>query len=96
MTLTTRKRYVAGSVLFIFCLANAGVSLNWLAETGLISWAQRLCDRFVTGTAITVIAAMLIIVPPGTVLATRIRRCRVCDTVLLRRGKYCSECGSRV
>ena len=96
MTLTTRKRYVAGSVLFIIFLANAGAFVNWLAEAGLISWAQRVCDRYVTGTAITVIVAMLVIVPSGTVLATCIRRCRVCDTVLLRRGKYCSECGSRV
>lgn len=96
MTLTTRKRYVAGSVLFVLCLANAAAVVNLLAEAGLISWAQHACDRYVTGTAITVIAAMLIIVPPGTVLATCIRRCPVCDTVLLRRGKFCSECGSRV
>ena len=96
MTLAVRKRYVAGSVLLLICLANASVFVSWLAEAGLISWAQRVCDRYVTGTAITVIAAMLIIVPSGTVLATCIRRCRVCDNVLLRRGKFCSECGSRV
>jgi len=96
VTLIARKRLVASGVVLLVCLANAGVFVNWLAEAGLISWAQRVCDRYVTGTAITVVVAMLVIVPSGTVLATCIRRCRVCDTVLLRRGKYCSECGSRV
>ena len=96
MTVAVRKRIVAGSVLLLIAFANLGMFVSWLETLGVLAWAQRVCDRYVTGTAITVIVAMLVIVPSGTVLATCIRRCRVCDTVLLRRGKYCGECGSRV
>lgn len=96
MTLAVRKRLVAGSVLLLICLANASVFVNWLAEVGLISWAQRVCTRYVTGTAVTVIAALLILLPSGAVVAICAQRCRVCHALLLRRGKYCSECGSRV
>jgi hypothetical protein len=49
-----------------------------------------------TGTSVTVIVALLILLPSGTVFAICAARCRVCGAVLLRRGKYCGECGSRV
>jgi len=96
MTLTARKRFVAGGVVLLVCLANAGMFVNWLEAIGLIGWAQHFCDRYLTGTAITVIATLLILLPSGAVVAICAQRCRVCDALLLRRGKYCNECGSRV
>jgi len=96
MTLAVRKRFVAGGVLLLIGLANLGMFVSWLETAGVLAWAQRACDRYVTGTAITVIAALLILLPSGTVIATCVQRCRVCDALLLRRGEYCSECGSRV
>ena len=96
MTLAVRKRLVMICVVLLICLANAGVVVNWLAEIGLISWARHVCDRYLTGTAVTVIAVVLIIVPTSTLVGTYVQRCRICDALLLRRGKYCSECGSRV
>ena len=96
MTLAVRKRLVAGGVLLLIGLANLGVFVSWLDTVGVLAWAHRVCERYLTGTAITVIAALLILLPSGTVVAICAQRCRVCDTLLLRRGKYCRECGSRV
>jgi len=96
MTLAVRKRLVAGSVLLLFGLANLGVFVSWLDAVGVLAWAQGVCERYLTGSAVTVIVALLILLPSGTVIAICAQRCRVCDALLLRRGKYCSECGSRV
>ena len=96
MTLAVRKRLVVSCVLLLICLANVSVLVSWLTWIGLIGWAQYVCDRYLTGTAVTVIAVVLIIAPTGTLVGTCIRRCRVCDAMLLRRGKFCHECGSRV
>ena len=96
MTLAVRKRLVASGVVLLVCLANAGLFVSWLETLGVLAWAQHVCDHYVTGTAITVIAVLLILLPSGTVIAICVQRCRVCDALLFRRGKYCSGCGSRV
>jgi len=96
MTLGVRKRFVAGGILLLIGLANLGVFVSWLENQGVLAWARRVCDQYVTGTSVTVIAVLLILLPSGTVIAICAQRCRVCDALLLRRGKYCGECGSRV
>jgi hypothetical protein len=96
MTLAVRKRIVAGVVLLLLGLANIGVFVSWLEAIDVLAWAQYVCERYLTGTAITVIVALLILLPSGAVVAICVRRCRVCDALLFRRGKYCAECGSRV
>jgi hypothetical protein len=96
MTLAARKRCVAGGAALLICLANLGVFVSWLENLGVLAWARRVCDQYLTGTSVTVIAALLILLPSGTVIAVCAQRCRVCDALLLRRGKYCAECGSRV
>ena len=83
-------------MLLLIGFANLGVFVSWLETLGVLAWARRVCDQYVTGTSITVIAALLILLPSGTVIAICAQRCRVCEALLLRRGKYCSECGSRV
>lgn len=96
MTRAVRKRFVAGSVLLLIGLANLGVFVSWLETLGVLAWAQRACDHYLTGTRVAVIAVLLILLPSGTVIAICVQRCRVCDALLFRRGKYCSEYGSRV
>ena len=96
MTLAVRKRFVAGRVLLLIALGNLGMFVSWLETLGLLAWARHVCDQYITGSAVTVIVALLILLPSGTVIAICAQRCRVCDALLLRRGKYCSECGSRV
>ena len=96
MTLAVRKRLVASGVLLLIGIANLGMFVSWLETLGLLAWARRARDQYITGSAVTVIVALLILLPSGTVIAICARRCRVCDALLFRRGKYCSECGSRV
>ena len=97
--LGVRKVIVVSLVGGIFLLANVMLVAHWLNETGVIDWAGRVRQDFLTGTAITVIIALLILLvksrPEGSV-AGLIRRCPVCDHKILGRGSYCSECGSKV
>ena len=52
---------------------------------------------YLTGTAVTIIAVLLLLlVSPRAKAAGWVRRCPVCDKVLVSRGAYCHECGSKV
>ena len=97
MTLTMRKLIVAGSVLTVLLLANAVVIADGLARLGLVGLAQGLRQEYITGTAITIIVVMLVLlVGPARSLALPVRRCPVCNHELRREGRYCPECGARV
>ncbi len=96
MTLGIRKIIVIALVGGIVLAANIMVVAHWLNEIGLIEGAGWLQREFLTGTAITIILVLLILLmKPRGEGAGWIRRCPVCDHRLLR-GKYCSECGSKV
>jgi hypothetical protein len=95
MTLAVRKVIVGSVILAVLLLANMAVLTVWLERAGVIEWAQHVREEFLTGTAITVILALIVLlVPPAVGFA--IRRCGVCEAMLFRRGKYCPGCGSRV
>jgi len=100
MTLGIRKTIVLVLVAAIFLLANMWLVMNWLQEKGVIDMARYVRKEFLTGTAITIIAVLLILlVKPAREAAGRsglIRRCPVCDHRLLGRGSYCGQCGSKV
>lgn len=94
MSLTIRKAIVLGLIGAILLLGNIVLVANWLSEKGVMTWAQYIRAEYLTGTAVTVIVVLLILLvsPKASALA---RRCPVCDHVLLSRGKYCGECGSK-
>ena len=97
MSLSIRKLIVLSAVGVVFLLANALVVAGWLAEHGLVDFAVRLRREFLTGTAITIVVALLILLVPARSAASMLaRRCPVCDHILLGGGSYCSECGSKV
>ena len=96
MTPGIRKLIVVGLVAAILLLAKAGAIAAWLYNVGLIPWAQHLRAEYITGTAITIIVVLLLLLPSRVVWTICVRRCPVCDCLLLRRGMYCGECGSRV
>ena len=97
MSLTIRKAIVLGLIGAILLLGNILFVANWLADKGVVAWARNLRSEYLTGTAITVIAVLLILlVSPRAKSAGLVRRCPVCDHVLVGRGGYCSECGSKV
>jgi len=99
MTLGIRKIIVLGLIGAIFLMANILVVANWIAEKGLPEKANWLREEFLTGTAIAVIVALLILLvnPKGISRAVGfLRRCLVCDKRLIGYVNYCSECGSKV
>ena len=96
MALGIRKLIILSLVGGIFLLANIMIVAHWLNEIGVIEGAAWVRKEFVTGTAITIIVVLLILlVKPRGDGSGWIRRCPVCDHRMLR-GKYCSECGSKV
>ncbi len=95
MTLTTRKIIVLGLIGSILMLGNVVLVANWLSEHGVVDWARDVRAEYLTGTAVTIIVALLILlISPRS--GGLVRRCRVCDHVLPGRTKYCGECGSKV
>jgi hypothetical protein len=100
MSLRARKILVAGVVVTILIMANFLVLARWLDTIGLIPWAQSVRDRYITGTALTIIVALLVLIVPQSRVFIVGRgtqsRCRACDGVLDRRGRYCPTCGSRL
>lgn len=97
MTLTIRKIMVLGLTGTILLLGNILLVADWLAEKGMVDWARYIRSEYLTGTALTIIVALLILlVNPATKLGRFARRCPVCDRALTNQGTYCSGCGSRV
>jgi hypothetical protein len=100
MSLTIRKIVVLGLIGMIFLTANILVVANWIAETGIAEKAGWIRREFLTGTAIAVILALLVLLisPKNTTCNTigLIRRCPVCDKRLAGNVNYCPECGSKV
>ncbi len=94
MTLGLRKLVVLVLVAGIVLVANLLIVAQWMNDHGVIEGARQVREEFLTGTAITILVALLILLVPqrGTMAE---RRCSVCDS-RLRGGKYCGECGSRV
>ena len=96
MTLTIRKIIVLGLIGVVFLVANILFVANWLSEKGLIDWTKNIRAEYLTGTAITITVVLLfLLVSPKARTRGIVRRCPVCDHVLLTRRTYCSGCGSK-
>jgi len=94
LSLKLRKTVVLLLVGAVFLLANLIVITGWLHQAGVIGWAQGFCEEFLTGTAITILVALLIlIVGPGHSRNTGGSNCPVCDRSQSG-GRYCKHCGS--
>jgi hypothetical protein len=97
MSLAIRKSIVLGLIGAIILLGNIVLVASWLAEKGVVDWAQGIRAEYLTGTAVTIIVVLLILlVSPRVGARGLVRRCPVCDHVLGTRGNYCGECGSKV
>ncbi|HML75742.1 MAG TPA: hypothetical protein PKB02_14730 [Anaerohalosphaeraceae bacterium] len=98
MTLRIRKLIVIGIIGVVFMAGNILVIANWLAAKGIPEKANWIRENFLTGTAITVIIALLILlVNPGrTESNIGQHRCPVCDKKMTGNSNYCSECGCKV
>ncbi len=100
MTIRMRRLTVVLSVATILLLAKFLVLGDWLDRTGVVGWARPIHAEYITGTAITVIAVLLILLPPAhgnsRTTCTQLSRCPVCGEELRSGGRYCAACGSRV
>jgi membrane-bound acyltransferase YfiQ involved in biofilm formation len=101
MSLGVRKWIIIAMLASIFLLANILVVANWLVDTGVCNWARFVRTEFLTGTAITIIISLLILLvnpkrQTNNSGARLIRRCPVCDKALFSSGIYCSDCGSKI
>ena len=99
MSLTIRKMIVLGLIGIIFLMANILVVANWIAETGIADKAVWVRKEFLTGTAIAVILALLILLVSPKVNGRAVsftRRCPVCDKRLIGNPNYCADCGSKI
>ena len=99
MSLTIRKIIVLGLIGFIFLTANILVVANWISNTGIAEKAGWIRREFLTGTAITVILTLLVLLvsPKASIkVISFTRRCPVCDKRLIGTPNYCSDCGSKI
>ena len=91
MALGVRKLIVLGLIGGVFLLANTMFLAYWLQEMGVVDLAQRLREEFITGTAITVVVVLLILlVNPRSDGSAWIRRCPVCEHRILRGKERCA------
>ena len=93
MSIAMRKVALVTSITGIMFLANAYVIASWLDKQGIIAVAVSIQSEYLTGTALTIIAALLLLGGSGAIW---VPRCQVCRHLLLRRGRYCGACGSRL
>lgn len=101
MSLGVRKWIIIVLLLSVFFLANILVVANWLIDTGVCDWARFVRTDFLTGTAITIIITLLILLVSPKQQAKSgwtgfIRHCPVCDKSLFSGGSYCYSCGSKL
>ena len=101
MTLGLRKIILLGLIGGIFLMANVVMVANWLSNSGVSQFAQTVKNNYLTGTAVTIILALLILLvgPKKTGssnIMSFVRRCPVCDHRLIGKANYCGDCGSKV
>lgn len=95
--LSVRKAVIIALIAAVFLMANAWVVVSWLSDQGLIEWAGWFKSHFLTGTAITVIAAMLILyISPKASVRSFVSKCPVCDARVIGSKNYCPDCGSKL
>jgi len=101
MTLGLRKIILLGLIGCIFLMANVVVVANWRSNSGVSQFAQTVKNNYLTGTAVTIIVALLILLvgpkkTSGSTIMSFVRRCPVCDHRLIGKANYCGDCGSKV
>ena len=98
MTLGIRKLIVVAAVLGIVLMANALFIAAWFNEAGLVEIAGKIRGEFLTGTAITILIALLFLLvqPRVATGAHAAATCSVCGEKVSPRSSYCADCGSKL
>jgi hypothetical protein len=64
--MATRKLIVLTVVLGVAAIAGIHSIADWLTRIGAVEGAVQLREEFITGTAVTVVVALVILVPRGS------------------------------
>jgi membrane-bound acyltransferase YfiQ involved in biofilm formation len=100
MSLEIRKIIVISLIGLVFLAGNILIIANWLVESEIEQKADWIREHFLTGTAITIIFVLLILlVSPkngSSKVFAFVRKCPVCDHRLIGSPSYCGDCGSKV
>ena len=93
-----RKLIIIAAIGLVLLFAGLPSIVAWLDRIGLIEGAASLKAEYLTGTAITVIIVMLIMLPSTYRISFSpcTDRCAVYGALLRARSRYCPACGSRV
>jgi hypothetical protein len=94
------KKFVLGLLAAVALLANALLLFRGLSKKEADEKTKRTQRVLLVGTAIASILAIVALLlkrrHEGDEHRTSLGHCPVCDVQVLGRGRYCSECGSRV
>lgn len=93
-----RKLIVIALVIGILFVAGLPVITECLCRVGVIPVARAIHAEYLTGTALTVIVAILILLPARwrVRIVPREYECPVCEASVRPGARYCPACGSRV
>ena len=94
----SRKLVVITIVVSILAIARLPAITETLYGMGVIPLARSILAKYLTGTALTVLLALLILLPSQWRIhvVARTHTCPVCGERIRTRGRYCPACGSRV
>jgi hypothetical protein len=93
------KKFVLWLIAVAALLANALLLLRGLSKKEADDKGKNARNPFLAGTAVTSILAIVALLMKqhrDDAHREALGRCPVCDVRLVSRGRYCSECGSRV
>lgn len=97
LTLGFRKLIVIGLIGLVLLTGNILLVAHWLQELGVVSWAGEFKQEYLSGTALTVITVLLILLAsPRSQTSILSYRCPVCDHRIIAKKKYCPDCGSKL
>ncbi len=92
MSTTNRKFIVITSLLAILAVANINTIAAWLQREGLVNLAEQIRSEYLTGTALTVILVLLVVLVSRTRQAKC--RCNACCQDSTTRDSCCPHCGA--
>lgn len=93
-----RKLIVITIMATILIMAGLPAITAALDRVGLVPLARSICAEYLTGTALAIILALLILLPSRRRIRVMLRphMCVVCGEHIRPGGRYCPACGSRV
>lgn len=93
-----RKLIVITIVISVVIVAGMPAITDALYRTGLIPLARSIRAEYLTGTALAIILALLILLPSQwrVWVMARTHACPVCGENVRPHARYCPACGSRV